>query len=170
MRTRLLLLGLSAVAASACAESPLSPIELLRLAEAEARWAARPFPDYSFEIRKSCFCAPETTQWARVDVVGGQVSRVVLIATGEELAPLQRSYFPTVEGVFGSIHSAHDDDYLKDISVEYDHQLGYPTQVDFVSQPNIADGGATYYLRNAAPVPFTVGQTPTGARYEMDHP
>jgi len=153
MRPRLLLLALSAAAAAACAESPLSPIESIRLAEAEARWAARSFPDYSFEMRKACFCAPETTEWARVDVVGGQVTRVVMLATGAELPPLQRSYFQTVEGVFAAIHSAHDDDYLQDIRIEFDQHLGYPTRVDFVSQPNIADGGATYYLRNAVPVP-----------------
>lgn len=151
MRTRLLVLALSA-AAAACAESPLSPIESIRLAEAEARWAARPFPDYSFETRHACFCPFEMTQWARVEVVGGQVSRVVVLATGAELPPLQRSYFKTVEGVFASIHSAQDDDYLQDIRFEFDPQLGYPTQVDFVSQPTIADGGASYFLRNAAPV------------------
>jgi hypothetical protein len=152
MRTRFLLLGLSA-AVSACGESPLSPTEFLRLADAEARWAARPFPDYAFEIRQACFCAPELTQWARVEVVGGQISRVVVLATGVELPPLERSYFPTVERVFSSIHSASDDDYLRDIRVEYDHQLGYPTRVDFVSKPEIADGGGTYYLRNAGPAP-----------------
>jgi hypothetical protein len=152
MRTRLLFLGLCA-AVSACGESPLSPTEFLRLADAEAQWAARPFPDYAFEVRQSCFCAPEMTQWARVEVVAGQVTRVVLLATGAELPPLERSYFPTVERIFSSIHSANGDDYLKDIVVEYDARLGYPTRVAFVSKPDIMDGGGTYYLRNAGPAP-----------------
>ena len=153
MRIRVALLSLCAAAAAACAESPFSPSELRRLADAEARWAARPFSDYSFEMRQSCFCAPEMTQWARVEVVGGQVSRVVLLATGSEVPLPQRDYFPTVEGVFDRIVSVRGEDWVKDVIVTYDAQLGYPTEVNFVPKPNIFDAGAAYYLRNAAPMP-----------------
>ncbi len=152
MRKHLVLLSLCAAATTAC-ESPLSPYELRRLADAQALWAARPFPDYSFEVRQSCFCPSEWTQWARVEVVGGQISRVVLIATGTDVPPPQRDYFPTVERIFSSIHSARDYDWVKDVSAAYDPQLGYPTEVDFIPKPNILDAGAAYYLRNAGPVP-----------------
>jgi hypothetical protein len=154
MRKRLLLLSLWAAAATAC-DSPLSPSEWLRLTDAEARWAARPFPDYSFEMFESCFCPAEMTQWARVEVVNDQVSRVVLLATGADVPPPRRDYFPTVERIFSYIHSANHDDYLRDLVVAFDPHLGYPTQVDFLSKPDIMDGGATYYLRNAAAMPAT---------------
>jgi hypothetical protein len=54
----------------AACQSPLSSSERLRLAEGEAKWAARGYGDYSIEMRRSCFCAPEVNAWARVEVVG----------------------------------------------------------------------------------------------------
>ena len=39
-----------------------------------------------------------------------------------------------------------DSDY--DIVVEFDPILGFPTLVDWQSKPSIADGSATYWLRN----------------------
>ena len=88
-----------AASLTAC-ESPLSLGELRALADAEARWAGRGFQDYTFEIRRSCFCEPLITQWARVEVVGGQMTRVVLLDTGAEVPPAQRGRFVTVEQVF----------------------------------------------------------------------
>jgi len=145
----------SAVAAallSAC-ESPLSPSELRTLAEAEARWTHRSFQDYSFEIRRSCFCEPSVTQWARVEVLGGVVSRVVLLESGMEVSPEQRGRFPTVEGIFASIRAATEDESLEDIKVEFDPELGFPTRVMFEAKPDILDGGSATYLRSVAPIP-----------------
>ena len=47
-----------ALGLAAC-ESPLSSSERLRLAAGEEKWAARGDGDYSIEMRRSCFCAPE---------------------------------------------------------------------------------------------------------------
>src|SRR5436309_13665154 len=85
-----------AASLTAC-ESPLSPGELRALADAEARWAGRGSQDYTFEIRRSCFCEPLITQWARGDVLGGQMRRAVAPDTRAELPPAQRSRFVTVE-------------------------------------------------------------------------
>lgn len=145
------LLGLLAASLVAW-ESPLSPSELRALAEAEARWGARSFQDYAFEIRRSCFCEPEVTQWARVEVVGGSVNRVVLLESGAEVAPAQRGRFPTVELVFSSIRAANDDESLEDVIVEFDRQLGFPRRVTFVPKPDILDGGSSSYLRYAGPI------------------
>jgi len=152
MRKHLALLSLCAAATTAC-ESPISPDELLRLADAKAQWDARPFSDYSFEVRQSCSCPFEWTQWARVEVVAGQITRVVLIATGSDLPPPQRDYFPTVERIFEMIGATRSDDWVEDISVAYDPQLGYPTLVAFRPKPNILDAGGAFYLRNAGPMP-----------------
>lgn len=145
-------LGLVAAGLAACG-SPLSPSELRALAEAEARWAARSFPDYSIEMRQGCFCPPVLTQWARVEVVAGRVDRVVLLATGAEVPAAQRVLFSTVEDVFNHIRTASHDDWLKDVVVAFDPELGFPTYVGFISKPNVADAGSSYSLRNAGPVP-----------------
>jgi len=145
-------LAIGSALLSACS-SPLSPKEVLELADAEARWAARPFADYTFETSASCFCDPEISQWARVEVTTGVVTRVVLLASGNEVPSDRRQYFSTVESLFTRIRQGQQDSYLADISAEYDPQLGYPTLIRFVAEPNIADGGSAHYARNVAPLP-----------------
>jgi len=146
------LLGLLGVSLAGC-KSPLSPSELRRLAQAEARWEARSFQDYTIEMRQACFCPPEATQWARLEVRGGRIARVVLLDTGAEVPPDKLVYFRTVEHVFASIWQANNADWLEDVVAEYDRLLGFPTQVDFVPEPGILDAGSTFSLRNAAPAP-----------------
>jgi len=152
---RLALVALVALAggSTVACESPLSPLELAELNAAEARWAARPFQSYAIEMSESCFCDPILNQWARVEVVNGLVNRVVLVDSGTEVSPLQRSYFRTVEEVFHSIRAAQHDDWVKDIVVEFDPQFGFPTSVRFVPKEEILDGGSHGRLRNAAPLP-----------------
>ena len=144
------LLALLGVSLAGC-ESPLSPGELRLLAQAEARWEARSFPDYTIEMRQACFCPQEVTQWARLEVRGGRIARVVLLETGAEVPPDKLVYFRTVEQVFASIRQANNADWLEDVVAEYDRLLGFPTQVDFVPKRGILDAGSTFYLRNAAP-------------------
>jgi len=140
-------LGLFAASLAAC-ESPLSPSELRALAQAEARWAARSFQDYTFEIRRSCFCEPSVTQWARVEVVSDSVSRVLFVEIGIEVPPAEWARYPTVEQVFSRIRTGSDDDWVDDVTVEFDGQLGFPIRVTFTPKPGILDAGETIFLRN----------------------
>lgn len=149
---RLALLGLLAVSLAAC-ESPLSSSELLALAEAESRWAGRGFDDYAVEMRQACFCPAIVAQWARVEVVGGSVNRVVSLGSGTEVSPAERLYFPTVEHVFRYIREANGDEWLTDVAVRFDPELGFPTYVSFVTKPDVADGGGAFYLQNAGALP-----------------
>jgi Family of unknown function (DUF6174) len=137
---------------SAC-ESPLSPRELRALSDAEARWARRGFQDYTFETMRSCFCNPLLTQWARVEVRGGVVARVVILETGADVSPQERGYFPTVEGLFDSIRGSTADESLDDIKLEFDPALGFPTRIIRQAKPNILDGGSATYARSVAPIP-----------------
>lgn len=137
-------------------EAPLAPNELRQLARAEARWAGRPFQSYAFEVRRSCFCPPVITEWARVEVTNGTISRVVVVETGAELRPEERSYFPRVEDVFESIRNAQNEkkpEWLADVVAQFDPALGYPSFVEFIQKPGIADAGSTYYLRRASALP-----------------
>jgi Family of unknown function (DUF6174) len=145
-------LTLLAASVAAC-ESALSPSELLTLHRAESLWAARSFQDYAIEMREACFCPDVVSQWARVEVVGGQVTRVTVLATGAEVAANERTYFRTVEQLFSLIRAVSGDDWVEDIGVEFDRELGFPTYVSVVPEPHILDAGGAHYLRNAGPIP-----------------
>jgi hypothetical protein len=134
-------------------ESPLSSSERRQLAEGEAKWAARGYGDYSIEMRRSCFCAPEVNDWARVEVVAGTVSRVTLLNSGEIITDSRRSYWSTVEQLFSSLREPDEGDWLEDIRFTLDPVLGYPAEISWISTPNVQDAGATQYLRNPAPLP-----------------
>ena len=145
-------LGILAIGLVAC-ESPLSTSERRRLAEGEAKWAARGFGDYSIEMRRSCFCPPEINVWARVEVVDGTVARVTLIETGETITDGRRTHWETVEQLFRRLRDTDESDWLEDIKFTLDPVLGYPTEVSWISSPNVLDAGSTQYLRNPAPLP-----------------
>jgi hypothetical protein len=131
----------------------LSPSESLELQRAETRWESRPFDSYAFEVRVGCFCPPVLNEWSRVEVVNEAVTRVVTLASGTEVRPEERAFFPTVERLFDNIRNASREGWVKDIDVEFDAVLGYPTSIDFIPKPNILDAGALYELRNASALP-----------------
>lgn len=145
-------LSILAIGMAAC-ESPLSTSERRRLAEGEAKWAARGYRDYSIETRRSCFCPPEINAWARMEVVDGTVARVTLIETGEIITDSRRAYWATVEQLFSSLRVTDESDWLEDIRFTLDPVLGYPAQISWISTPNVQDAGATQFLRSPAPLP-----------------
>jgi hypothetical protein len=149
---RLVSLPVLAIGLVAC-ESPLSSSERRLLAEGEAKWAARGFGDYSIEMRRSCFCAPEVNVWARVEVVGGTVVRVTQLETGEIITDSRRTYWDTVEELFSTLRETDEADWLEDIEFTLDPVLGYPAEIRWISTPNVQDAGATQFLRNPAPLP-----------------
>ena len=153
MRLRSLIpLAILAVGLAAC-ESPLSSSEWRLLAQGQAKWAARGYGNYSIEMRRSCFCAPEVNDWARVEVVAGTVSRVTLLQSGEVITDFRLSYWSTVEQLFHSLRETDDEDWLEDIEFTLDPVLGYPSEIRWISPDNVLDAGAIQFLRNPAPLP-----------------
>lgn len=145
---RACIVGIAAGAALGC-QSPFSPGERRELEQAEARWGARPFESYAYEIFHGCFCAPTITQWARVEVVNGTVNRVVLLESGDEVTSGEQAYFRTMEQVFNDIRQASRDATYKDIVVKFDRDLGFPTSIRYIPKEGILDAGASHSLRNA---------------------
>lgn len=151
------LLSAVALAGSALAcESPLSSDDKTALRVAETHWAGRDFQDYSFEIRRACFCPPLLSEWARVEVTQGVVTRVLVLSTGEEVPVAERAMFPSVDQVFETIRTTAASDWVDRIELDFDPVIGFPTLANFVSKPNIADAGGAYYLRNLVPATATL--------------
>jgi len=146
------LLGLLGPLAAGCGEGPFSPAELRRATRALARWEARGFADYSYEIRSACFCPPQATSWARVEVRGGVVTGAWSVETGAPHPVELLGVWHPVDDLFDRILRDHDDEYLDDVRADFDPSLGYPTYVSFTYDSQIQDAGGASYLRNLAPL------------------
>ena len=55
--------------------------------------------------------------------------------------------------LFQSLRETEEGDWLEDLAFTLDPLLGYPTEISWISIPNVQDAGATQYLRNPAPLP-----------------
>ena len=137
-----------AMAAVAACDPLLLPREMHDLGRAQARWAARPFRDYSIETRSAWFCGPEIAQWTRIDVIDGVIARAVRLDTGDELEPEAWMGIETVEGLYAVL-------LRRPRRLNAGHQIrvrsgaGIPSYVNIDPQDDILDGGRAYYLRNA---------------------
>ena len=144
---------------AACHSSRLvSPADISRLVEAEAKWKARPSPDYSFEIRTACFCPPEVNRWTRVTVRNGAVVAAEAIEPDPNFPITSITLWQPIDSLFANLRRAlsaeFDDDGspYDEIIATYDPTLGFPTLIEYRAKPNIADGGMIHYLRNVQPL------------------
>jgi uncharacterized protein DUF6174 len=127
-------------------DNPLSARESQQLAEAEILWKKQNLDDYIFEMRTSCFCGGEVTEWAVVEVRDDAVYSAHSL-TGAPLTGLALTSRKTVGELFELAHH-YRPDWVADIDFEFDPVLGYPVRLSFDSKPNIADAGTTYEARN----------------------
>jgi hypothetical protein len=144
------------IAMGGCDSSRLSgPRDVARLNAAEARWLDRPFEDYRYEIRTSCFCGPDVTRWTRVTVQGGAVVAAEPVEPDPALPVTSLEYWQPIDSLFARLRRAlverESGEFYAAIVAEYDPALGYPVLIEYRAQPYIADGGATHWLRNVVP-------------------
>lgn len=157
LRRHLAGIVVGALALVACDSSGIvGPGDLDRFNQALARWEARPFANYSYEIRVACFCPPEVTKWSRVSVRSGVVVAVEPLESNPEFPIVTFQYWVPIDSIFNDLYRTMTepgaDYYLDRIVVSYDAQLGYPTSIEYRAKPNIADGGSTHSLRNVTPI------------------
>lgn len=155
MFTRLLGAVLAVGLLSSCGSDPFGPGEERARAEAHAKWLARPFVNYSFEMQQDCQCIEEhaaALEWNRIEVVDGVIKRVVPVGGGEDIAEELFLLWPTIDEVLLRLKGPHPNRNVIDIRGEYDPTLGYPTRADFIYSGLFADATVTYYIRNVAPL------------------
>jgi hypothetical protein len=130
-----------------------SPAEL---DQAESRWKARPFADYSYEIRTLCFCPPELTRWTRVSVRSGTVVAAEPVDPDPAVPIHSITLWRPIDTLFTNLRRTLTDPSSRHayaaIVVEFDPELGYPVLIEYRTHANIADGGATHHLRNVMPL------------------
>jgi hypothetical protein len=139
--------------AVACNDA-IGPDDIRELSQARARWNAREFADYSYEIKTLCFCPPEINQWARVSVRAGVVVDVQPVDTDPVYPITYQQWWQPIDSLFVNIHRTMTENAseLEAVVVEYDSQLGYPKNVEIRYKPTILDAGAIIHVRNVVPL------------------
>jgi hypothetical protein len=150
-----ILLGI--LTGSACDNSSIFDAQdLARVAKAEARWKARAFPDYTYEIRVSCFCPPEVNQWTRVTVRNGVVTAAEAVDPQAQFPITTLQYWDPIDTLFADLRRTMTEKdaqwYLEAVIADFDAELGYPTNIEYRAKRNIADGGSVFSLRNVLPL------------------
>ena len=154
LRTFVLTAGISL--AVACNSDLVGPGDLRELAQAQAKWKARGFADYSYEIKTACFCPPEIGQWARVSVRADVVVDVQPVETDPAWPITYQQWWQPIDSLFASIRQHMTESSLQSayaaIIVTYDDALAYPTRIEYRGKPNVADAGAIITVRNVIPL------------------
>jgi Family of unknown function (DUF6174) len=136
MRMRASFVRLAAVLAvslgAASCDNPFSSGRLENEREAllasMSRWENRGVGDYTFVVRRSCFCGDDTTRPVRVEVRDGAVVSRTYADTGAP-APADRfEPFDTVEDLFALVGEAIENE-AYEVDAVYDAVLGYPVDV-----------------------------------------
>lgn len=139
------------------------------LADARNRWNSTPHETYSYDFRRSCFCAPPSLVPARIFVVGSTIDRVEKIADGTTMTPQEIADLAplTVEELFETIERALDRDFAK-VNVTYDARSGVPTYIDLDGSLSVADDEISYTIENVE-LPVEPGQAVPRARGTSTH-
>ena len=102
--------------------------------------------DYSFELRRSCFCGPDFTRRIRIDVESGSVIGAVYVDDGQPVTtPLGE--LSTIEDLFDEIQNAIDREAFT-LLAEYEPVFGHPTEVSIDFDIQIADEEMAFDVRN----------------------
>lgn len=137
----------------ACGDDGMSPT-LREAAAAESRWRAQGLSHYTVETRVLCFCPPVLLEWHELTVVNDSViaSRRVSqqsVAPPDETAP--PAWFRTVEQTFADVRRWPGSMRNNRLEASFDAVTGLPTRVNFITGPELADGGSVREFRALTP-------------------
>ena len=127
--------GVMAALVTLTACGGLGPLDGPReeLERARELWEEYEPANYSYAVRRFCFCATEAIGPVRVVVSNGIVVEARYVATTDTVPTSYRSLFPTVAGLFDILEDAYDSD-ASDVDVTYDTNTGVPTEffIDYI--------------------------------------
>jgi Family of unknown function (DUF6174) len=127
-----------------------SPIEMTQLAASNNLnlrrlkfnrnlWNQQNISNYRYTLSNSCFCIPEARGPVVIEVRNGQTTSITSVATGLTVAnPEFFRQYNTVPKLFNVIKDAIDRNAFS-LNVQYNHRLGYPTQINIDYSSQLAD-------------------------------
>jgi hypothetical protein len=129
--------------------NPFGVSEEDKLADAERDWKRSNIRAYSFEMRTSCFCPPEVTDWAPLTVQDGVIVAATSL-TGSPLSGIARDSRKTVDQLFDAVKRPYPD-WVDRVDFTFDPMYRYPVRLQLESRKDILDAGVIYEARNFAP-------------------
>jgi len=92
-------------------------------------------------------------QLVRVSVEDDHVVGGVLVASDSALPPGALTSFTTVDGLFARIRGYQHQDWVRNVIVTFDPQLGYPRSIDVFARTGIMDADYGQFTQNLRPTP-----------------
>ena len=139
--------GILLTSVLACTNAETDPMLARAQVELDSHrtlWEQTRSPDYTFEYNVLCYCSDNFGQTVKVTVISGDIESVVYAASGEsgkEGEPpvvAGSPHYHTIDGLFHVIHDAINNE-ADQLSVSYDGELGYPTNVEIDYMSNSID-------------------------------
>ena len=118
-------------------------------------WEQTGSPDYTYEYKAICFhCSRQTV---KITVTNGDIGSVVYAESGfygESGEPPVRwdggPSYPTIDSLFDDIQHAITNE-VEQVTVSYNSEFGYPTNVAIDSNVNATDTGYTHIANAYSP-------------------
>lgn len=123
----------------------------VRLIQAMRRWNAADLRSYTYRVRRSCYCPPESSGLREVRVVEGVVESVIWLEGETPVGPTSAQRFPSVEGLFAIIDEAIREGTNR-VDVNCDPATGTPLRIEIVST-EVVDVGVIYESTVPEPLP-----------------
>jgi hypothetical protein len=110
-------------------------------------WSVQGPSSYSFTWQRYCECSTEVTQPIRITVENDVITSAVYVETQQPVSADVRAELRTIDGVFGMIHDAIDQNaYL--VNVQYSSESGHPLSVSVDYDERLADEELSLYIRD----------------------
>ncbi len=100
-----------------------------KLEEKYQQWRALNLSNYSYVMKKQCFCAPEYTRETEVSVIDGNVAGAVYVDSNEKVPENVFADLVSISGWFENISNAIDkkSDFVK---ISYHEKMAYPVKIE----------------------------------------
>jgi hypothetical protein len=139
--------ALASVAAGACTHSPFE-VANNALNGAESQWKRAGYRDYSFRVRRECFCA--FTDAVDVVVRGGVPVSATIATSGASADTALMHDFLTIDRLFAYLHAVVATNPVR-FDATYHAGLGYPVHVYIDHKLAVADDEMTILVSNVEP-------------------
>ncbi|MBW4612287.1 MAG: hypothetical protein KME21_03235 [Desmonostoc vinosum HA7617-LM4] len=101
-------------------------------------WNQQRIYNYRYTLSRSCFCTEEARGPVIIEVRNGRTTSIKYVATGKPANPELFRQYSTVPKLFNIIRDAIAQR-VSSLNVEYNSQLGYPTQINIDFKSQVAD-------------------------------